>query len=62
VPQRAFDLMQAFMPGPLTVLLPRQSCIPDLVTSGLETVAVRIPNHPLTLSLLQQLAFPFGGT
>ena len=48
------------MPGPLTVLLPRQSCIPDLVTSGLETVAVRIPNHPLTLSLLQQLAFPLA--
>ena len=60
VPQRAFDLMEAFMPGPLTVLLPRQSCIPDLVTSGLETVAVRIPNHPLTLSLLQQLAFPLA--
>jgi L-threonylcarbamoyladenylate synthase len=52
--------MEAFMPGPLTVLLPRQSCIPDLVTSGLETVAVRIPNHPLTLSLLQQLAFPLA--
>ncbi len=60
VPQRALDLMEAFMPGPLTVLLPRQSCIPDLVTSGLETVAVRIPNHPLTLSLLQQLAFPLA--
>lgn len=60
VPQRALDLMEAFMPGPLTVLLPRQSCIPDLVTSGLETVAVRIPNHPLTLSLLKQLAFPLA--
>jgi len=60
LPQKAFDLMNEFMPGPLTVLLPRHSSIPDLVTSGLETVAVRIPNHPLTLSLLQQLDFPLA--
>jgi L-threonylcarbamoyladenylate synthase len=51
-------LLEAFSPGPLTVLLPKNDKIPDLVTSGLTTVGIRIPNHPLTLELLSQLDFP----
>ncbi len=47
-------------PGPLTLLLPKKSIIPDIVTSGLERVGVRVPNHPTTLSLLQQLDFPLA--
>lgn len=54
------ELADAFWPGPLTLLLPKKKIIPDLVTSGLDTVAVRIPNHPLTLSLLKQLEFPLA--
>lgn len=54
------ELADAFWPGPLTLLLPKKKIIPDLVTSGLDTVAVRIPNHPLTLSLLKQLDFPLA--
>ncbi len=42
------------------MVLPRKPHIPDLVTSGLETVAVRIPNHPLTLELLSKLDFPLA--
>ena len=53
-------LAEAFWPGPLTLLLPKQNNIPNLVTSGLERVGVRIPNHPLTLELLKTLSFPLA--
>lgn len=60
IPEKAQLLAQKFMPGPLTMLLPKHPSIPDLVTSGLDTVAVRIPNHPLTLALLASLDFPLA--
>ncbi|HWB64636.1 MAG TPA: L-threonylcarbamoyladenylate synthase [Chitinophagales bacterium] len=60
VPAKALKLMEAFMPGPLTVLLPKKTNIPDLVTSGLDEVAIRIPQHPLTLELLKSLPFPLA--
>ncbi|MFT5884455.1 MAG: L-threonylcarbamoyladenylate synthase [Arcticibacterium sp.] len=53
-------LLRTFSPGPLTVLLPKNNHIPDLVSSGLERVAVRIPKHPLTLELLAALDFPLA--
>lgn len=53
-------LAKAFWPGPLTLLLPKKEIIPNLVTSGLDRVGVRIPNHPLTLNLLSQLTFPLA--
>lgn len=59
-PALAEDLAAAFWPGPLTLLLPKKSVIPDLVTSGLDQVAVRIPNHALTLQLLSELDFPLA--
>ena len=59
-PEKLKRLAEAFWPGPLTVLLPRQASVPDLVTSGLDRVAVRVPNHPLTLALLAQLDFPLA--
>jgi len=51
-------LLEAFSPGPLTVLLPKNDKIPDIVTAGLDNVGIRIPNHPLTLELLTSLDFP----
>ncbi len=60
IPEQAQLLAKHFMPGPLTLLLPKKEVISDLVTSGLETVAVRIPNHPLALELLQNLDFPLA--
>ena len=60
IPEAARLLANAFWPGPLTLLLPKKAIIPDLVTSGLERVAIRIPNHPLTLRLLQSLNFPLA--
>jgi L-threonylcarbamoyladenylate synthase len=53
-------LAKAVWPGPLTILLPKRELIPDIVTSGLDTVGVRIPHHPLTLSLLKSLDFPLA--
>lgn len=60
VPPWAYALAAQFWPGPLTLVLPRRACIPDLVTSGLPTVGVRVPNHPMTLALLAQLPFPLA--
>ena len=48
----ARELVKRFWPGPLSLILPRKEVIPDEVTAGLRTVAVRCPKHPLTLSLL----------
>ena len=60
LPDQAKALAKAFWPGPLTMLLPKKSNIPNLVTSGLPNVGVRIPAHPLTLSLLKELPFPLA--
>ncbi len=58
IPSKARLLADKFLPGPLTFLLPKKDIIPDLVTAGSDKVAVRIPDHPLTKALLQQLEFP----
>jgi L-threonylcarbamoyladenylate synthase len=60
LPPEAEALMRRFWPGPLTLVLPKQPRIPDLVTSGLDTVGVRMPAHPLTLELLRTLPFPLA--
>ena len=57
-PDMAHRLMEAFWPGPLTLVLPKNERIPDLVTAGLSTVAVRIPDHPVALALIHQAACP----
>lgn len=57
-PQAAQQLAEAFWPGPLTLLLPKAELVHDIVTSGLDTVAIRIPKHPMTLALLAGLDFP----
>lgn len=60
LPILAQKLAAVFCPGPLTMVLPKQQNIPDLVTAGLPNVAVRIPNHVLTLELLNELDFPLA--
>lgn len=54
----AEKLAAEFWPGPLTILFNKQHNVPDLVTAGSKRVAIRVPNHPLTLQLLSQLDFP----
>jgi L-threonylcarbamoyladenylate synthase len=60
VPVLAERLAKEFWPGPLTLLLKKRSIIPDLVTSGLDTVGIRCPNHPLTQGLLKTIDFPLA--
>ena len=60
VPEKAKLLAAAFWPGSLTLVLKKSNKIPDLITAGKDTVAVRVPNHPVTLELLKQLPFPLA--
>ncbi|MEO1053045.1 MAG: L-threonylcarbamoyladenylate synthase [Bacteroidota bacterium] len=60
IPEKALLLAERFWPGPLTLLLNKKKKIPDLVTSGMKRVAVRIPAHPITLKLLENLTFPLA--
>jgi len=57
IPDEAWKLADAFWPGSLTMILPRQPHVPDAVTGGQDTVGIRAPAHPLTHELLQR----FGG-
>jgi len=57
-PEPAAALMRAFWPGPLTLVLPKTERIPDLVTAGLPMVAVRMPDHPVALRLIQLAGCP----
>lgn len=60
VSESALKLAKALWPGPLTLVLNKHPSVPDIVTAGKSTVAVRIPNHPVALSLLEKLKFPLA--
>ena len=55
---KTIKLTEKFWPGPLTVILEKKNNIPDIVTSGLNTVAVRMPSHPVALSLIRSAGTP----
>ena len=58
VPEIFFQLADRFSPGPLTYVMQKSKLIPDIATAGLGTIAIRIPDHPVTLKLLEKLDFP----
>jgi L-threonylcarbamoyladenylate synthase len=60
IPRKAEKLADHFWPGPLTLILPKTALIPDIVTSGLPNVAVRMPDHPVTLNLLNLIDYPLA--
>ena len=60
VPDKAKLLAAAFWPGSMTLVLKKSNTIPDIITAGKDTVAVRVPNHPVTLELLKKLPFPLA--
>jgi L-threonylcarbamoyladenylate synthase len=60
IPEQAHLLAKKFWPGPVTLLLKKKNIIPDLITAGLDTVAIRCPDHLLTLQLLRSLSFPLA--
>lgn len=53
-------LAACFWPGPLTIILPRAAAVPDVVTAGLPSVALRVPAHPLALAVLRRAAIPLA--
>jgi L-threonylcarbamoyladenylate synthase len=60
IDERAVALMGRFWPGPLTLVLRKRPLIPDLVTAGLDTVALRVPAHPVALALLRAVERPIA--
>mgnify|MGYP001160028959 CR=1 FL=1 len=60
IPALARSLAERFWPGPLTLVMPKDESIPDLVTSGLPGVGVRVPDHPVALKLLQATDCPIA--
>lgn len=58
VPPAARALAERFWPGPLTIVLPKRKIVPDVVTAGLPTVAVRVPDHPVALALIEAAGVP----
>ncbi len=62
VPEVAWRLAERFFPGGLTLVLRKSSWVPDTVTAGGDTVAVRIPDHPIPIALIRGLGTPIVGT
>lgn len=58
VPAAAQRLMDAFWPGPLTLVFPKSDRIPSVITAGLDTVAIRMPSHPIALALIKKAGVP----
>lgn len=61
LPEKAKKLMEAFWPGPLTLVLLKSDIVPEESTGGLETVALRSPENALTLELIRACGFPIAG-
>lgn len=60
VPPAARALMDAYWPGPMTLLFPRKRCIPDVTTAGLDTVGIRLPSNPVARALIRKSGVPIA--
>ncbi|WP_243291980.1 L-threonylcarbamoyladenylate synthase [Bacillus sp. FJAT-47783] len=60
IPEYAYKLMETFWPGPLTFILPKKAGLSTYVTAGLNTVAIRMPSHPVALSLIKASELPIA--
>lgn len=60
LPDAAYQLAEAFWPGPLTMILPKADCIPDAVSAGLTTVGIRLPSHPIARELIRTAGLPLA--
>lgn len=58
IPPKALKLMESFWPGPLTIILPKSQLVPEIITAGLDTVAIRFPAHPVALKLIELAKCP----
>jgi len=57
---KIIKLIDCFWPGPLTLVLPKKECVPDITTGGLATVAIRMPDDPIALELIKKAGFPIA--
>jgi L-threonylcarbamoyladenylate synthase len=62
VPQTAWLLAEYFLPGALTLILPKSGLVADTITGGADTVAVRVPAHPVPVALIEGVGVPIIGT
>ncbi|GAB5539300.1 MAG: L-threonylcarbamoyladenylate synthase [Salibacteraceae bacterium] len=60
IPPKAEQLADAFWPGPLTLVLKKKAIVPHIITAGKDTVAIRMPDHPVTQQLLRAIDFPLA--
>jgi L-threonylcarbamoyladenylate synthase len=60
VPSQVKPLIERFWPGPLTIVLPKKESVPDIVTAGLPSVAIRMPRHPMALRLIEKSDCPIA--
>lgn len=60
IPDAAYALAKAYWPGPLTMILPKADCIPDAVSCGLATVAIRMPSHPIARAIIRAAGVPLA--
>lgn len=60
IPDSAYKLANAYWPGPMTMILPKKDCIPDLCTSALPSVAVRFPSHPVAQAIIKESGLPLA--
>lgn len=58
IPSCASSLIYAFWPGPLTLVMPKADIVPEIITAGLDTVAIRMPSHPVALALIKKAGVP----
>ena len=58
--EKAAALAKKFWPGPLTMILPKKDCIPDIVSAGLDTVAIRCPSHPVARAIINAAGVPLA--
>lgn len=60
ISSKAYELMEKFWPGPLTLVLPKSNIVPDIVSAGNETLAVRLPSHPTALEIIKESGIPIA--
>ena len=60
VPDAAIRLAEAYWPGPMTIILPKASCIPNEVSAGLDTVGIRLPSHPIARAVIRAAGVPIA--
>jgi L-threonylcarbamoyladenylate synthase len=62
IPEIAYQLIEVFLPGALTLVIKKDETLPDIISGGKDTIAIRIPDHPVTIALINGLGKPLIGT